>query len=105
MGDWRDSYDSWKLATPPEYEITEEEERQLEMEHFEEKYGELADLIGFAYANSKFARDDREVFLRMARILTAGLVSTDLKDAWAEEVGVYAPPPRTPPPTDDDIAF
>lgn len=20
MGDWRDSYDAWKLATPPEYE-------------------------------------------------------------------------------------
>ena len=27
---WRDSYDAWKLATPPEYDITAEEERALE---------------------------------------------------------------------------
>lgn len=24
---WRDSYDKWKLATPPEYEVASEEER------------------------------------------------------------------------------
>lgn len=27
---WRDSYDAWKLATPPEYELTSEQERALE---------------------------------------------------------------------------
>jgi hypothetical protein len=27
---WRNSYDAWKLATPPEYDITPEEERALE---------------------------------------------------------------------------
>lgn len=26
-------YDQWKLATPPEYEITEQEERALDYEH------------------------------------------------------------------------
>ncbi len=26
---WRDSYDTWKLATPPEYEISPEEEDDL----------------------------------------------------------------------------
>jgi hypothetical protein len=44
---WRDSYDSWKLATPPEYEITPEEEdalweedidRQLDFESLLETY-------------------------------------------------------------------
>lgn len=26
---WRDSYDTWKLATPPEYEMTPEEEDRV----------------------------------------------------------------------------
>jgi hypothetical protein len=26
---WRDSYDAWKLAIPPEYEISPEEEDRL----------------------------------------------------------------------------
>lgn len=26
---WKDGYDDWKLATPPEYEITAEEEQEL----------------------------------------------------------------------------
>lgn len=30
MTDWRDSYDSWKLATPPEYEEEPSEESLLE---------------------------------------------------------------------------
>jgi hypothetical protein len=34
---WRDSYDSWKLATPPEYEISPEEEEQAYREAREEQ--------------------------------------------------------------------
>jgi hypothetical protein len=28
---WRDNYDSWKLATPPEYETNFDEEREYEL--------------------------------------------------------------------------
>ena len=35
MSDWRDGYDTWKLATPPEYDITPEQEAELEAEDAE----------------------------------------------------------------------
>ena len=35
MSDWRDGYDVWKLATPPEYDITPEQEAELEAEYRE----------------------------------------------------------------------
>ena len=37
MSDWRDGYDAWKLATPPEYDITPEQEAELEAQEAERK--------------------------------------------------------------------
>lgn len=43
MSDWRDGYDVWKLATPPEYDITPEQEAELEAQEAErEVYDWLA---------------------------------------------------------------
>ena len=38
MDDWRDSYDAWKLATPPEYEEEQSEESMLEEDAWRSGY-------------------------------------------------------------------
>jgi hypothetical protein len=38
---WRDSYDAWKLATPPEYEMTDEEEERRERDEIEDRIDAL----------------------------------------------------------------
>lgn len=38
---WRDTYDAWKLATPPEYEMTGEEEQERERHEAEDRIDEL----------------------------------------------------------------
>ncbi len=35
MSDWRDGYDVWKLATPPEYDITPEQEAEIDARYAE----------------------------------------------------------------------
>lgn len=41
MSDWRDSYDSWKLATPPEYEWGPGEEEKHEEDQARDRLDEL----------------------------------------------------------------
>lgn len=89
-------YDRWKLATPPEYDITAEEEHKLEIDQAEEEVGELADLLDSAFDYAKARRgdaDERELWLFMAHIVRAALIDAELKGGWRAEVERYAPRP------------
>lgn len=83
-------YDAWKLATPPEYEITGEEERALE-ENREMQEQNLRDAISSALADERgdlYRADIRRIVIEELNKLTR----TRGEPEWQAATPVPIPP-------------
>ena len=98
---WRDSYDSWKLATPPEYEITPEEEDRRYRGASEERAQAIVMTEAQERQAVEIVRHIAEGWHRNGYLDTEGWGMGDLRNLLAE-ISDDQPKPIDPTP---DIQF
>lgn len=78
------SYDTWKTATPPEYEMSPEQEQAIENALLEERFGELATMLSAAWqvTASRCCPEHRD-----RELLAAAIVSRVLEFCGEDHTG------------------